>query len=196
MRLQDRLPDSVEVDGRRVPLDLDFRNVLRLMETLDDKTLLPDAREYLALKCVTKRPRNVHNTLMAVKGLLFQPHKRDGEPHEKITDFVQDAAMIRAAFMQVYGINLWTARLHWLEFIDLLHNLPEGNRYTDTVAIRARPVPTPTKYNQKEREWLMEAKAAVALEMTEEEKQTRYQNEVRGVFSGLMGLIKDGDASA
>ena len=31
MKLQDRLPDSVTVLGKRYKLDLDFRNVLRMM---------------------------------------------------------------------------------------------------------------------------------------------------------------------
>lgn len=197
MKLQDKLPDSITVKGKRIPLDLDFRNVLRLMETLDDKTLMPEAREYLALKCIMKRPpRDTTAAMMEVKALLFPPSKRKGEQPNKITDFVQDAGLIRSAFLQVYGVDLFTARMHWLQFTELLHNLPEGNRYTETVGIRARPIPTPTKYNQKEREWLIEAKAAVALEMSEEDAQKQYEAQVGNLFMGLMGMIKDGDGSA
>ena len=199
MKLQDRLPDSITVKGKRIPLDLDFRNVLRMMETLDDKTLMPDAREYLALKCLTKHPpRDTAAAMLAVKLLLFAPSKKGEEQQQrnKITDFVQDAGMIRTAFRQVYGIDLFRDKLHWLEFTELLHNLPEGNRYTETIGIRARPIPTPTKYNQKEREWLIEAKAAVALELSEEEQKNQYEASVGRLFVGLMGMIKDGEDNA
>ena len=41
---------------------------------------------------------------------------------------------------------------------------PEGTRYVEVVGIRAREIPAPTNWNQKEREWLMRAKADVALD--------------------------------
>ena len=72
MKLQDELPQGVFVDKRFYRLDFDFRNVLRMMEIMDRDDLMPGAKEYLALKCLTKHPRNVHNVMLAVKSLLFQ----------------------------------------------------------------------------------------------------------------------------
>ena len=54
MKLYERLPDSVTADGKKYRLDLDFRNVLRMIEILSRDDLIPAAREYLALKCVMK----------------------------------------------------------------------------------------------------------------------------------------------
>jgi hypothetical protein len=56
MRLQDRLPDYVTADGRRYRVNLDFRNVLRMMDTLGRDDLIPSAREWLALRCIMRRP--------------------------------------------------------------------------------------------------------------------------------------------
>ena len=190
MRLQDKLPDGVTVDGRFYKLDFDFRNVLRMMEELDRNDVMPEACAYNALKCLTNRPKNVRKVLEAVKGLLFQEKpKKDAQ---KVTDFVQDAGMIRAAFRQAYGIDLYRDRLHWIEFSELLNAIPEGNRYTEVIGIRARPMPAPTKWNAEERRWLMKAKADVAIHLSEKEQAKKYEEDVAKVFTGLMNFIVKG----
>ena len=183
MRLQDRLPDGVMVDGTFYKMDFDFRNVFRMLDVLDEENMLPEAKAYKALKCLCKRPRNVCKTLQAVKEVLFTAPRKAGE---KITDFVQDAGLIRAAFRQAYGIDLYREKLHWIEFTELLSAIPEGSRYTEVLGIRARPVPVPTKYNQEQRASLIKAKADVALKMTEKEQATKYQRDVAKVAEMLM----------
>ena len=190
MKLQDTLPNGVTVDGRFYKLDFDFRNVLRMMDELDRDDVMPEARAYNAIKCLTNRPKNVPKVLEAVKGLLFQEKpKKDAQ---KVTDFVQDAGMIRAAFRQAYGIDLYRDRLHWIEFSELLNAIPEGSRYAEVVGIRVRPMPAPTRWNAQEREWLLKAKADVAIHLSEKEQAKKYQEDVAKVFSGLMGIIAKG----
>lgn len=191
MKLQDTLPQGVTVDGRFYRLDFDFRNVLRMMEIMGRDDLMPEAREYLAVKCLTKRPKNAGKVLEAVRSTLFQnPPKTDGK---KVTDFVQDAPLIRAAFRQAYGIDLYRDRLHWIEFSELLNAIPEGSRYSEVIGIRVRPMPKPTKWNADERAWLMKAKSDVALSMTEEERKTAYERGVAQVASFLLSLAKETD---
>jgi hypothetical protein len=187
MKLYERLPNSVMVGKKRVRLDLDFRNVLRMMETLSRDDLMPEAKEWLAARCVCRKPRP--GTLQAVKDLLFseQP-KGDGK---RVTSFEQDADLIRSAFRQMYGINLWKDRLHWFEFTELLHGIPEGTRYAETIGIRIREMPEPTKWNAKERAWLAKAKASVALKRTEKEIEADYQRDVGNVFNALLAHAKE-----
>lgn len=189
MKLQDRLPDGVTVDGRLYRLDFDFRNVLRMMETMARDDLMPEAREYLALKCLTRHPRHVSKVLAAVRALLFEkPPKADAK---KVTDFVQDAGLIRAAFRQEYGIDLYREKLHWIEFSELLNAIPEGNRYSEVIGIRVRPIPSPTKWNGEERAWLIKAKADVALNVSEEEQIEKYQRDVAGIAAALLAWAGD-----
>lgn len=197
MKLQERLPDSVTVDGKTYAVDLDFRNVLVLMDTLARDDIIEGAKAYRALKCVMKRPpKNALAVLTELKKILF-PEQKQAE-HKKITDFEQDADLIRAAFMQAYGINLFRDRLHWLEFTCYLSGLPEGSRYCDILGIRARPMPNPTKYNAEERQWLMKAKAEYALRMTDKEQREQYARNVSNLASvliawaGMGGERKDG----
>lgn len=190
MKLQDHLPQGVFVGNKFYRLDFDFRNVLRMMEILDRDDLMPDAKEFLALKCLTKHPRNVKNVLIAVRDLLFQQKpKKDAK---KVTDFEQDAGLIRAAFRQEFGVDLYRDKLHWIEFSEMLNAIPEGNRYAEVVGIRARPLPAPTKWNQQERDWLLRAKADVALHLSDKEQAEKYQEDVGKVFASLFGMIQKG----
>ena len=188
MRLQDRLPDGVTVDGKFYKLDFDFRNVLRMIEELGRDDIIPEARSWRAVHCLTKHPKNVDKVLDAVQKLLFdEPPKKDAQ---KVTDFEQDAGLIRAAFRQSYGIDLYRERLHWIEFTELLNAIPEGSRFSEVVGIRARPIPSPTKWNAEEREWLMKAKANVALHMSESDRDKQYQKDVANIAAALMAWSK------
>lgn len=190
MKLFETLPDGVTVDGKRYACDFDFRNVFRMLDVMQMTDIYPDARDYLCIKCVVKHPRRVKDVpgvYKAVCDTIFE--KAPDKGGEKITSFEQDAGLIRTAFRQVYGINLFTDRLTWFEFTELLHHLPEGNRYEDVIGIRARPMPAPTKYNEKEREWLAKAKADVALHLTDAEQARQYDRDVTVIFKGLMSMI-------
>lgn len=190
MKLQDKLPEGVTVDGRFYKLDFDFRNVLQMMDELDRDDVMPQAKTYNALKCLCKHPKNVFKVMEAVKSLLFQEKpKKDAQ---KVTDFVQDAGMIRAAFRQAYGIDLYRDKLHWIEFSELLNAIPQGSRYTEVIGIRARPIPAPTKWNAEERKWLINAKADVAIRLSEKEQAKKYAEDVAKVFNGIMGMIVKG----
>ena len=190
MKLYESLPDSVIVNGRKIKLDLDFRNVLRMMDILQTDDLTSEAREWLALRCICRHPRK--GMLEAVKNLLFVPNEH--KARERVMDFVQDADLIRAAFEQAYGIDLTKDRIHWLRFVYLLAGLPDNTRLSEVISIRSRPIPEPTKYNQKEIQSLIEAKAAVALRMSEEERMSRYRRDVMGVAALLINMAEGSGA--
>ena len=178
MKLYERLPDSIVFNGKKVKLNLDFRNVLRMIDILSRDDLTPDAREYLALKCICKRPKN--GMMFPVRRLLF-PNKGTGE---KLTDLDQDADLIRAAFLQTYGINLYRDKLNWFEFSCLLSSIPSGTRYADIIGIRAKPIPAPNKYNAEERERLLKAKAEFSLH----NEHFDYSESVGNVAKFLLSL--------
>lgn len=189
MKLYERLPDHVMVRGRKIRLDLDFRNVLRMIDILMQDDLTDEAREWLAMRCVCRRP--VKGMVPAVKKLLFP--KEVNKARERIMDYAQDADLIRAAFQQAYGIDLYTEKMHWFRFSCLLSCIPEGTRYSDVLGIRSRPIPEATKYNTKERNWLIEAKAKVRLQLTEKELADKYEQDVSNIAAVLMGMAGGSD---
>jgi hypothetical protein len=193
IKLFERLPDSITVDGKRYKCNFDFRNVLKMLDIMQRDDIYPDARDYLCARCVCNAPKNAGNVYRALCDVLFEKTPETGA--KRITSYEQDAGLIRSAFRQVYGIDLYRDKLHWFEFRELLQYLPEGNRYEETIGIRARPMPSPTKYNQKEREWLLKAKQQVALHLTDREQAVKYENDVSKVFSGFMGMIRKAQAA-
>ena len=184
-RLFDRLPEGVTVGGRFFKCDFDFRNVLKMLDVMQMQELTTAARDYHCVKCVLRGhlpARKVADVYSSVCNVLFE---RTPESGEKFMSFEQDAPLIRAAFRQVYQIDLFRDSLSWFEFTELLQALPEGNRFTEIVGIRARPIPAPTKWNGKEREALIKAKQSVALRMTEREQKEKYERDVSRVFDVL-----------
>ena len=194
LKLFERLPDSIMVDGKRFKCNFDFRNVLRMLDIMQREDILPDARDYLCARCCVKNtPKNAAKVYNVLCATLFAKTPETGG--KRLTSYEQDAALIRSAFRQVYGIDLYRDNLHWFEFTELLQNLPEGNRYEEVLGIRARPMPAPNKYNQKEREWLMRAKQSVALHLTDAEQAKKYDADVSKVFSGLLGMIQKAETA-
>jgi len=194
LKLFERLPDSITVDGKRYKCNFDFRNVLKMLEIMQRDDILPDARDYLCARCCVKNaPKNAAKVYSVLCSTLFPNAPETGG--KRLTSYEQDAGLIRTAFRQVYGIDLFRDSLHWFEFVELLQYLPDGCRYEETIGIRARPMPAATKYNQKEREWLMKAKQSVALHLNEKEQERKYETDVSNVFAGLMGMIQKAQAA-
>ena len=196
MKLADTLPYRIRVGRKTYRLKPDFRNVLRMFDILQDKSLTEQARIYLAINCIVKRPpRDIKQQLvvfMLARETLMQPKKQHHGNAEKITDFDQDADMIRAAFRQAYGIDLYRAKLHWQEFTELLNNLPDGTRYANIIDIRTKPLPEATKWNGKQRQALIEAKMKFALDKTEDEVKKSYKQGVSMLANSLLMMADKG----
>lgn len=189
MKLYEKLPDSVMVNGKKVRLNLDFRNVIRMVDIMSEDGLTHEAREYLALKCICKRPKK--GMMKPVRELLFPGAGSDNG--ERITDFEQDADLIRAAFLQEYGINLFRDHLHWFEFSCLLSCIPSGNKYSEILQIRAKPIPAASKWNAEERTWLMKAKSEFGIKQTEKEQEKKYKQDIKNISLMLDALIGEGE---
>lgn len=182
MKLYERLPDSVIVNGKKIRVNLEFRNVLRMIEIIERDDLMPEAREWLAMRCICRRPRA--GMMPVVMSMLFPKQ----EMRDRITDFEQDADLIRAAFRQAYGIDLFRDRLHWFEFSCLFACIPEGTKYSEILSIRARPMPEPTAYNSREREWLAQAKSEFGLKLSEKEQKEQYKRDVDRLGAFLLQM--------
>ena len=63
----------------------------------------------------------------------------------------------------------------------------------DTIGIRVREMPAPTKWNQKEREWLAKAKESVKIRRTDDEITEDVQREIKSIFDALLPHAKGVD---
>lgn len=191
--LCDDLPESVEIDGESFRLTPAFDNVLQLQKQLTNAELSDIDRAELFLYYLTDGAPLRMDLLQAVGELLFDlgDHVKG---KQRLFDFEQDADAIFASFWQAYGIDLdaQKGKLHWFKFLALLQNLPEDTAFRKIIDIRARPLPPATKYNVEERAQLMKAKRAVALKISEAERQEQMQEGLRKMALALLNNAERG----
>lgn len=190
--LCDALPYSVEVDGQEYRLTPAFDNVLQMYAQLDDEDLTDAERMELMLYYLTDDGPQDARILTAACEALFPTERKPKAAAKKAFDFVQDADLIYAGFMQAYGLDLidQQGKLHWLKFLALLQGLPSNTRFREVVEIRLRPLPAPTKYNAEERAQLLRAKQSVALAVSTSERERNLQEGLRNMALVLMQRAK------
>jgi hypothetical protein len=155
---------EVEYQGKTYRVDFSFNAILEVIDVLDDKTICDaDKIDYACWRLVRGHvPQNAREgVFQAILGAI----KGSGDDGEQAIEFGQDWPQIRAGFRQAYGIDLEKerGRMHWIEFRDLLANLPADTRMAETIDIRLRPMPKATKFNADERMALARAKAKVRI---------------------------------
>lgn len=196
MKLHERPCRALRVGRMHYRLRLTWDRVLRAMEAAQDPALTDRDRQRVMLRLLCRFPRPVFafrrtQLLQAILAKL-EPEGavRSGPPLLSLT---QDAPLIRGAFRQAYGIDLERDKLHWTVFCELFTALPSGTRLADVIAIRAQPIPRPTKTNARERMQLMKAKAEVALRLSEEEKARNLREGARAMAQTMLALSKRGE---
>lgn len=119
-----KLPQAIDVGGSLYRIHTDYRYFLRLREHLAEKDVKAGDLDYMYIK---EKPLD---RLAGVKALIAfmtppqeLPRRTSDDNGEIVLDFAIDADYIYAAFMEQYGIDLLTARLHWYSFNALLHGL-------------------------------------------------------------------------
>ena len=186
------LPYEIRQEGHIYKLTPAFDNVLRMykeIEGLDEWDKL-DVMLFYLLKNPPKKP--TVELLKKVSEVIFKPANGESSGGDKSFDFEQDSDLIYAAFMQAYGIDLFKeqGKLHWWKFSALLNSLPSNTRFSEIVSIRTRPIPAPTKYNEKERADLIRLKRIYSLELSAAEKREKLQKSLQGLVTYLDAATK------
>jgi hypothetical protein len=190
---------SEEVEDRlgKYRLNLAFDVVLEV-HNLFDEDILTDAEKIdQALKMLVTNHRRLSrltiqqkNDLLAAifKERINVEPKRKSRNNKKVFDFEEDAEYIYSSFFMDYGIDLikCQGKLHWRKFIALFQGLSDRTKIKEVMHIRAREIPAPTKYNQRERQNLIELKAYYALGATEE----NYQDGLNALWGTLERMAK------
>lgn len=180
MTLYERLPNSVEWNGKKYRLNLSFPAVLAMFDVLDDENLSNAMRIETALDLLITEHHPKDSELLKEIIQLLIPNKQASKK-EPVMDFRQDWEYIYAAFRQAYGIDLYQELdLHYLLFSALLKSLPSNTRFAEIVEIRQTPIPHPTKYNTEERNRIIRLKSEFSLK-----KENTFQDGLRNIFCAL-----------
>ena len=193
MTLYEALPDKLEHRGKEYRLYASFDRILEALAFMKRQDFSDvEKTEYLTFLLFGEGVEPDAELVSAALALLCPKSENSGV---RSFDFEQDAAVIYASFLSVYGIDLFSVRgkLHWTAFIALLQNLPADSAFGRLIAIRTCEMPQPTKYNQKQIHDLLRAKAAYRLRITEEERKTQWQAGLQNLAKWMMSNAKAGE---
>lgn len=199
MKLYEKPFSSLRLGRKTYSLRLTFARVLYALDAIQAAGLTEQDRMRLLLRVLVKgslprRPGKQAALLTALCKAIEQPYELSPPPEQAakpIMSLTQDAPLIYAAFRQTYGIDLHRTELPWADFCELLTGLPGNTRLCEVAALRARPVPPPDGRNTGLREALLKAKAAVALQLTDEQRQTAYQAGLNQLAQRLIAWADD-----
>lgn len=206
MKLTDRIgEDVIEYKGREIRLRLYFDTVLRAFELLKDPHFTDAEKLEILLHMLVENYDVVADLSpqekLSVVNTIFDRFIIEGgeQGSERPPyDLEKDAEYIYASFMYDYGIDLFEqqGKLHWRKFKALLVGLSDDSMFKRVVAIRTMDVPPPTKYNQKERQQIIEMKRAFSLDRIEtvEEIDRRFDELALMMKSWAKGGKANGDS--
>lgn len=132
----DGLPESVDISGREVPIEYDWRVWLMIEELLGDGELTAGERERLAVDIALgglPEGCDFAGSMRALRWFYLcgeEPLRESpkGGISAPVCDIRQDWGYIYAAFLQLYNIDLFAPglKLHWWQFRALMSALTDG----------------------------------------------------------------------
>lgn len=178
------LPEAVEVAGRMFPIDPDFRVGIAI--ELEAGEPEPDAAGLLLQFYRGTIPEPAEAA--AEEMIRFYAHQdggeepqNEGKPARRAYDFAQDADALQASFLDAYGVDLSTAKLHWWTFKRLLCNLPPETPFMKRMYYRTADTKGMSKSERKHVEKMRKLyalKKPSGPQQTAEEMEAAYKKKV------------------
>ena len=169
--LIDALPDTVEVNGRALPIRTDYRVGILFELLLDDRALSARDKIIAALELwFYELPSETDEAFRGAMGFYLCGKTPKDQPNAaaskgiapKIYSFQHDADLILAAFQSQYGIDLTSVEnLHWWRFRALFNGLSGTTEIMKIMGYRAVDLSSVKDLHERER--LSRLKAAYAL---------------------------------
>ena len=164
LRPYEALPEELEYDGTVYRLDLSYAAFVAAVDALQDEQLAPALRLETALGVLVEGPEPPLSSGLLEAILALIRDDRPKPPGPVTMDITQDWDYICAAFLQAYGIDLYSDKsIHILRFLALLRAIPKNTKLAEIIGIRAAEIPAPNKHNQKQIAELTRLKALYAL---------------------------------
>ena len=139
--LVDKLPTTLEIDGRDYPINWDFRACLSTILAFEDEELVDVEKQQVLLSNLYQEiPDNLPAACERALWFLNRGQESRGEgPGMRLYSFEKDAGFIFAAFRQTHGIDLQKVdQLHWWEFMTLFMDLGQTTTFCELVSLRKR----------------------------------------------------------
>ena len=127
-----RLPESLTVSGKELPINADFRNILVIFEALTDDKLTPEEKAYVCIKRLYKVPiprTIVEEAIKQAYWFLDGGDMPKSAPMEvKMLDWEHDESIIMPAVSKTIGVVDIRSLpyLHWWSFLGAFGEIGDG----------------------------------------------------------------------
>lgn len=184
----DQLPTTVEIDGYTYPIQYDFRFGVSLEQEVASGNE-PDVAVLLAAFYPQGVPANVEAA--AEKMLEFYQGYADPDKFTpgdqgkgRQYDYAVDADVLIASFLDCYGIDLTTDRLHWWTFRRLMLSLPDDSPFMERVRYRVIDISKLDKklqphYRKMRSIYALKSRQTNGSPMTVEERDAALKEKIR-----------------
>lgn len=137
--LLDELP-STTPHGYKIKTD--FRQAIKFELLMQDKNINDEEKICLALnlfydEIIEPKTQLEDIIWFYLKGKEIKNKQNKTSNSEQIYSYEYDADYIFSAFLETYGINLNTAKLHWWEFKAMFEGLNEKTKMSEIMGYRA-----------------------------------------------------------
>lgn len=126
------LPSSALIDGREYAINADFRDILEVIEIMQDRDKHERIRVLVALSLFYDdfeqiAPEHYQEALEWMLDFIACGEKDDGAPQPKVIDWEQDRLIIVAEVNKVAGAEVRALLfLHWWTFVAYFNGIGEG----------------------------------------------------------------------
>ena len=163
MSLYKSPPESIMISGNEYPIDTDFRAWVQFQGIL----LSGETNDAKALKiCDLMQTMNIPQTKDALDAMLqfyagaSTENKTESGGNVQAYDLEKDSEYIFSAFLDSYGIDLTSEKVHWWRFKALFKSLPEDCQMCKIMMYRTIDI---SKVPKEQRKFYREMKKKYAL---------------------------------
>lgn len=177
------LPESIELGGMEYPIRTDFRDILNILDALEDPDLTDESKSMVFFAALFKVPiPPAHQREALQKGMEFIaagiPDDAGGKRAPKVMDWAQDASMIIPAINRVAGTEIRALpHLHWWTFVGYYMEIGES-QFTNVLNIRQKRAKH-KKLEKYEQDFYRANKARIDLKRRVSEEEQKEMDEIR-----------------
>ncbi len=167
------LPTSLEISGKSIRINSDFRTVLRIFEAFEDSNLTNEEKAYVCIKLLYAEEIPLSSLEEAIKKAYWFCDGGDipkSEPDKiKTLDWKHDESLIFPAINKAAGYEVRNCEyMHWWTFLGLFGEIGDG-LFSTVISLRRKKA-SGKKLEKWEHEFLEKNKELVILRTAEEQE--------------------------
>lgn len=169
-----RLPQTLDVGGRSLPIRTDFRDILNLFPMFDDPELTDEEKAYVACKNIYLCDITPDIFDIATEKLWWfidgGDIPKDDPAPVRILDWEKDERTLMPAISKTVGVPDVRSLpyMHWWTFLGAFGEMGEG--LYSTILNMRRKLADGEKLDEWERKWIQKNKDLVVIHTKEEEE--------------------------